>query len=284
MSLARNLQYLDMMLEADSKAGNFYDMLGTPALLCGKDGVPIMNMGYWRETPAGLPTDLREASQALQTLIGEYADLEDPEQTVLDVGCGFGSNALYLLRKYKLRSIIGLNTSSVQLRWGAAMAARERLGEQVRFVRGSATSMPLADCSVDRIICVEAAFHFSLRTHFFTEAYRVLKPGGLLAMVDLIPLPPKNVLQRSQFLVLRRALQIPGGNVYGLPEYTRNLTAAGLHVELMRSIREDVIPHYPRWLRAQPLSKMWNLDVLYMLGMASFFMQRWDYALITARK
>ncbi len=56
---------------------------------------------------------------------------------------------------------------------------RDRLREAaVLGIVGDATRLPIADQSIDRVISVEAAFHFRSRRAFFDECFRVLKPGG----------------------------------------------------------------------------------------------------------
>jgi erythromycin 3''-O-methyltransferase len=66
------------------------------------------------------------------------------------------------------------------------VAGRDRLREAGAVgVNGDATRLPFADGSFDGVISVEAAFHFPSRARFFAEAYRVLRPGGVLTMSDI---------------------------------------------------------------------------------------------------
>lgn len=49
-----------------------------------------------------------------------------------------------------------------------------------------ATKLAFEDSSIDNMLCIEAAFHFSTRSRFFEEAHRVLRPSGRLVMLDVL--------------------------------------------------------------------------------------------------
>lgn len=64
-------------------------------------------------------------------------------------------------------------------------AMREALAKrlpQVQTLKGTATAMPLADASVDFVICAQA-FHWFATDQTLAEIHRVLKPGGRLGLV-----------------------------------------------------------------------------------------------------
>jgi ubiquinone/menaquinone biosynthesis C-methylase UbiE len=101
---------------------------------------------------------------------------------VLEVapGPGYFAVALAKLGSYH---IVGLDISPSFVRMAAENARRE--GVDVEFRLGNASSMPFDPDSFDFIYCRAAFKNFSEPIRAIDEMYRVLKPGGTAAIVDL---------------------------------------------------------------------------------------------------
>lgn len=101
---------------------------------------------------------------------------------VLDVGCGGGQIALALAETRPDLSITGLDLNADQT--ARAKRRAERRGLDVSFVQGDALRMPFADRSFDAVFSIASIKHWPDQSRGLRECLRVLRPNGLLFVVE----------------------------------------------------------------------------------------------------
>ena len=117
-----------------------------------------------------------------------------PGEHVLDIGCGCGMDTLIAasLAGEEGRSI-GLDITEEMLGWARSAAAA--MGRRnVGFLAGSADILPFADAAFDLVISNGALNLVPDKAAAFSEIARVLRPGGALAVADLLvmeTIPPE---------------------------------------------------------------------------------------------
>jgi SAM-dependent methyltransferase len=128
-----------------------------------------------------------------------------PVGVALDAACGTGRHAAYLAGLG--HAVIGVDSSP-----GMLASAREKV-PQGEFIEGDLGKLPLADDSVDLVVCAIALVHVPALDGPFAEFARVLRPGGHLVVSDQCGL-----IGDIGFPVLDRG---PDGELGYIPVYPR---------------------------------------------------------------
>jgi arsenite methyltransferase len=202
--------------------GNKPSCCGSPASaspLAGAD--PITRNLYSSDEAALIPSDALAASFGCGNPTA-LADL-NPGEVVLDLGSGGGIDVLLSARRVgPTGKAYGLDMTKEMLE--VARSNQEKAGAtNVEFLEGSIESIPLPDASVDVIISNCVINLSTDKDQVLREAHRVLKPGGRLAVSDV-------VIRRELPELVRKNMELWTGCIAGAlleDEYKAKLAAAG---------------------------------------------------------
>jgi SAM-dependent methyltransferase len=184
----------------------------------------------------GYPSELLDAipAEALASFagVGYHLDLAglEPGDEVLDLGSGSGSDVFCTATVVGERGrVVGVDLTHEQT--DKASRLRDRDGfSQVEFVEAHIEQLPLEDESFDVVLSNGAINLSPVKGQVFSEAARVLRPGGRLAIADIVS--GRALKERTRRNVELWAACIAGA----IPrdDYLKAIEAEGLRVKEVR--------------------------------------------------
>lgn len=103
---------------------------------------------------------------------------------LLDIGCGTGTMITHLAQQPEAEFLVGLDYSPVMVRHATAKIADAPQAAKLHVLLGDSERLPFADESFDVLTCCHSFHHYPHQPAVIQEFRRVLRPGGLLLLVD----------------------------------------------------------------------------------------------------
>lgn len=140
----------------------------------------------------------------LNELMVEYGKI-DEHSKVLDIGCGNGNAAVWLTRNSGAH-VTGIDLSGVRVANAVESLSKvPELAGKLAFEKASATELPFDEATFTHVWSQATIYHVPDKVTVLQEAYRVLRPGGVMIFDDLTK-PRSDISESGRKFVYDRLL------------------------------------------------------------------------------
>ncbi|QDT41899.1 Demethylrebeccamycin-D-glucose O-methyltransferase [Gimesia alba] len=120
------------------------------------------------------------AQQKLTETLAEFIDVQ-PDESLLDVGCGMGGSSIHLAKTFGCQ-VTGITLSPVQKRWASLESRWRGQRHNTQFLCQDAETAEFPPESFDVIWSIECTEHLFDKQAFFHKAASWLRPGGRMVI------------------------------------------------------------------------------------------------------
>ncbi|WP_295006132.1 methyltransferase domain-containing protein [uncultured Dechloromonas sp.] len=170
---------------------------------------------------------------------------------VLDIGSGIGGTSRCLAKEFGCR-VTGIDLTDEYCQVAAMLTAKVGLDGLIDYRQGDATNLPFEDNAFDVVWTEHVAMNIPDKRRFYGEMYRVLKPGGTLAIYDvlagaagpvLFPVPWARTPETSFLVSPEELRQLLGDAGFTVSDWQDTTAEARVwFVNLAERIRRDGFP------------------------------------------
>lgn len=192
-----------------------------------------LHYGFWYEDTKSLA----EATLNTDKFVVD-ALVIDSEDTVLDAGCGVGGTSIHIAESTGAM-VEGITLSDVQLKMARTMAAKSPAAHLLNFSKQDFTRTNFGENKFSKVFGIESVCHAHRKIDFLKEAYRIMKPGGRIAVVDFY-LSREN-LDAQEMKIYRKTIEgwaLP--NLTTTEEFSESLKQAGFKHVTFHNMLEHI--------------------------------------------
>lgn len=195
------------------------------------------HMGFYPSRHAGISE--AEAQRIYHDLVAERLGLCGGER-LLDAGCGQGVVSSDLAARYDVK-VDGVTIVPFEVEASRARAVRCGVSERVRYQQMDYAATSFAGATFDGIYVTESLSHSPEIERTLAEFFRVLKPGGRLALFEYTLAPDEEFTAREQELL---EVVIRGSAMHGLRDFRHGLFGEKLADAGFTAVAdENISPH-----------------------------------------
>jgi sarcosine/dimethylglycine N-methyltransferase len=154
---------------------------------------------------------------------------------VLDAGSSIGGTARLLAAEHGCR-VTAIDLTAEYCDTARWLNGLVHLGDRIEVIEGDVTDLPLPDASVDVVVSQHVQMNIADKSRLYSEARRVLRPGGRLALWDATAGPHKPLIFPVPWA------DIPGRSYLITPdELATTLQGAGFTLEVWNDLTEFAV-------------------------------------------
>jgi tocopherol O-methyltransferase len=205
-----------------------------------------LHYGLWYHNTKNLSEALENTNQK----IAELGDVQK-KHTLLDAGCGIGGTAMYLASNFHCK-VNGITLSEKQLLVGNKHILAKGLDPFVQLEIMNFELTKFSDNSFDLVYGIESICHSTNKEKFLQEAYRLLRPGGKLIVIDFFQ--DKKILTNKEAQIMTNWLdRWAVSNLTFTHTLIEQAEKTGFHLNLKENLSTQIIPSAKKLYQASIL-------------------------------